>query len=39
VIVALRSGVPHDVWLDDTRALMTALDVLAEADRQAARRR
>jgi hypothetical protein len=39
VIVALRSGVAAEVWLDDPRALLTALDLLAEVDRERARRR
>lgn len=32
MIVALRSGVPADCWLDDPRALVTALEVLDEID-------
>jgi hypothetical protein len=34
VIVAIRTGVPADAWLEDPRALTTALEVLAEADRK-----
>jgi hypothetical protein len=30
VSVALQSGVPADVWLDDTRALFTAVELLTE---------
>jgi hypothetical protein len=33
-MLALESGVSHDVWLDDPRALLTALDVLAEQSRR-----
>jgi hypothetical protein len=34
VIVALRSGVAPDVWLEDSRALMTAAQLLEEEDRK-----
>jgi hypothetical protein len=34
VILAVRTGVAADLWLDDTRALVTALDILAELDRR-----
>lgn len=34
MIVAIRTGVATEHWLEDPRALMTALDVLAEVDRQ-----
>ena len=30
--VALRSGIPADAWLEDTRALFTAVDLYDEAD-------
>lgn len=33
-MLAIRTGVAHDAWLDDPRALLTALQLLAEADRQ-----
>jgi hypothetical protein len=39
VIVALRSGVAAEEWLNDPRALVTALELLGEADRAAARGR
>jgi hypothetical protein len=39
VIVALRSGVAPEHWLDDPAALVTALELLARADADAARRR
>ena len=32
--VALRSGIPADVWLDDTNALVTAVDIYDEIDRK-----
>lgn len=38
MIVACRTGVAADWWLFDTRALMTAAELLAEADRQSKRR-
>jgi hypothetical protein len=34
VILAVRTGVPADYWLDDPRALVTALAVIADADRR-----
>jgi hypothetical protein len=37
VAVALRSGVAPAVWLEDPRNLFTALDIYAEADREARR--
>jgi hypothetical protein len=41
VVVAIRTGVGPDVWLADTRALTTAVDILNEQDRRerSARRR
>jgi hypothetical protein len=30
VAVAVETGVPHTVWLDDPRALATAVEVLQE---------
>jgi len=39
VIVAIRTGVSPFVWLDEPRLLFTAVELLAEADRQARRRR
>jgi hypothetical protein len=39
VAVALRSGVPADVWIDDPRALFTAVELLREADEEMARGR
>jgi hypothetical protein len=38
VIVACRTGVAHDVWLEDTRALITAAQLLEESDRRARRK-
>jgi hypothetical protein len=38
VIVAMRTGVAPAEWLDDPRALITALELLAEADADARRR-
>lgn len=38
MIVAIRTGVAPDVWLDDTRALVTAAQLLEDADRKARRR-
>jgi hypothetical protein len=35
VILAMRSGVAPDEWLADTRALVTAVELYSEADRQA----
>ena len=32
--LALHSGVPADVWLDDLRALATGIELLDEADRE-----
>jgi hypothetical protein len=39
VKVALRSGVAADVWIDDPRALFTAVELLREADEEAKRGR
>jgi hypothetical protein len=39
VAVALRSGVAADVWIEDPRALFTAVELLAEADREVSRGR
>ena len=33
--LSIRTGVSHDVWLSDTRALATAVELIAEADRAA----
>ena len=38
MVVALRSGVAPEVWLEDPRALFTALTLLEAADEQARRR-
>lgn len=38
MIVAMRTGVGPAEWLDDPRALMTALELLAEADADARRK-
>lgn len=38
MVVAVRTGVSHEVWLSDTRALATAAELLEESDRQAKRR-
>ena len=35
--VALQCGVPPDVWLDDTRALFTAVELLKEQADEAKR--
>jgi hypothetical protein len=35
VALSIRTGVAHDVWLEDTRALVTAVELIGEADRQA----
>lgn len=37
-MAAIRTGVPADAWLADTRALATALEVLEEIDRAQSRR-
>jgi hypothetical protein len=34
VTVSLRSGVAPERWLEDPRALMTALELYREADRR-----
>jgi len=34
VILALRTGVAPDAWLDDPRALATAVALLREIDRK-----
>jgi hypothetical protein len=34
VAVALRSGISHEVWLEDARALITAVELYGEADRK-----
>jgi len=39
VALSIRTSVPHEVWLGDTRALVTAVDLIGEADRQARSRR
>jgi hypothetical protein len=33
-MVAIRTGVSHEVWLADTRAMFTAAEILEEADRK-----
>jgi hypothetical protein len=38
VVVAIRTGVSPAVWLEDTRALFTACEVIADADARARRR-
>ena len=37
--VALRSGVAADVWIDDPRALFTAVELLHEHDEEVKRGR
>jgi hypothetical protein len=39
VLVALRAGGNPQWWLDDSRALMTALEELERADAEARRQR
>jgi len=34
VCLAIRTGVSHEVWLEDTRALATAIGVITDADRK-----
>jgi hypothetical protein len=34
VAVAIRTGVPAAAWLDDTNALVTAVDILEEIDQK-----
>jgi hypothetical protein len=34
VVLAIRTGVPADAWLEDTRALVTAVEILNEVDRR-----
>jgi len=34
VILAIRTGVAADHWIEDPRALVTAMHMLAEADRK-----
>jgi len=34
VLLAVRTGVAPEAWLEDTRALVTAAEILAEADRK-----
>jgi hypothetical protein len=38
-VVALATQIPHTVWLDDPRALATAMEILEEQERKAKRRR
>jgi len=38
VIVACRTGVAPVVWLEDSRALITAAELLEDADRRARRK-
>lgn len=38
MIVALRTGIAHEEWLADTRALFTAVEVIEEIDRAQRRR-
>lgn len=33
MVVALRSGIPAEVWIEDTHALATAVQLYDEADR------
>lgn len=39
MVVALRTGSSPAPWVDDPRALSTAIELLAEADRRAKARR
>jgi hypothetical protein len=32
VALAIRTGVPHTVWLDDPAAMASALQILADID-------
>jgi hypothetical protein len=34
VALAIRTGVPPDAWLEDTRALVTAVELFNEIDRK-----
>jgi len=39
VSLSIRTGVGPGEWLDDTRALMTAAEIIHDADRRAERER
>jgi hypothetical protein len=34
VAVAIRTGVPAAAWLDDTNALITAVEIIQETDQK-----
>jgi hypothetical protein len=38
VALAIHTGVSHETWLDDPRAMFTAVELLEEAKRNARRR-